>query len=73
MVTKYASIRKSKYGRYLYYKTEIMSRPSFLSLKKMKKDINIDMNKITEENINTDAYSIIEWVKTIHHIDISKE
>lgn len=73
MVTKHASIRKSKYGRYLYYKTEIMSKPSFLSLKKMKKDADIDMNKITTENVNQYVSSIIEWVKTIHQIDISKE
>lgn len=70
MITKNASIRKSKYGRYLYYKTELMSKPSFLSLKKMKKDIDIDMNKITEENVCEFIPSIVEWIKMVYHVNI---
>ena len=32
------SIRKSKYGQYIYYKTSSMKKPSFLKLAKFKGD-----------------------------------
>ena len=44
-VTENLSVRKSKYGYYLYYKTPSMKRPQFISLKKFNEDpmtCNID-------------------------------
>ena len=48
------SVRKSKYGNYIYYKTAKMKKPKFVTLKKCPYDV------LTEENINL----VIDWVKT---------
>tara|TARA_B110000858_G_C17801443_1_gene475535 strand:+ start:66 stop:2363 length:2298 start_codon:yes stop_codon:yes gene_type:complete len=45
-VTEYISLRKSKYGQYLYYKTPSHKTPEFISIKNMKEDAqtcNIDL------------------------------
>ena len=45
-VTEYISLRKSKYGQYLYYKTPSHKTPEFISIKNMKEDVqtcNIDL------------------------------
>ena len=47
------SVRKSKYGNYIYYKTTKMKKPKFISLKKCPYEV------LTEE-INT----VIHWAKT---------
>ena len=36
MVTDDISIRKGKYGPYIFYKTEKMKKPRFLKLKKLQ-------------------------------------
>ena len=44
-----ASIRKGKYGDYIYYKTDKMKRPKFISLKKCKEDyVNCDVQLLLE-------------------------
>jgi DNA topoisomerase-1 len=48
------SVRKSKYGNYIYYKTAKMKKPKFVNLKKCPYDV------LTEEKINL----LIDWVKT---------
>lgn len=47
-----ASIRKGKYGDYIYYKTDKMKRPKFISLKNFKDDY-----------INCDVESLLDLVK----------
>lgn len=45
-VSEYISLRKSKYGMYLYYKTPMHKGPEFISLKNFKEDAqqcNIDL------------------------------
>lgn len=45
-VSEYISLRKSKYGMYIYYKTPIHKNPEFISLKNLKEDAeqcNIDV------------------------------
>ena len=37
-VSNDVSLRKSKYGLYLYYKTETHTKPEFISLKQFKED-----------------------------------
>ncbi len=51
------SIRKSKYGQYIYYKTSSMKKPCFLKLAKFKGDpleCNID--------------ELVDWIKSFHKI-----
>ena len=50
------SVRKSKYGNYIYYKTAKMKKPKFVNLKKCPYDV------LTEERINL----VIDWVKSQH-------
>lgn len=47
------SLRKGKYGPYIYYKTMSMNKPSFFSIKKYKGDCFHD-----------DIEDILRWVKT---------
>ena len=45
-VTEYISLRKSKYGEYLYYKTPTHKTPEFITLKNFKENVltcEIDM------------------------------
>jgi topoisomerase IA-like protein len=51
------SIRKGKYGDYIFYKTKTMKTPKFLSLSKFKGDYKT-------ESIS----SIIAWVRETHEI-----
>jgi DNA topoisomerase-1 len=51
------SIRKGKYGDYMYYKTKTMKTPKFLSLTKYKGDYKTD-------TVN----SILSWVRETHQI-----
>lgn len=37
-INEYTSVRKSKYGLYIYYKTPSMKQPKFISLKQFKQD-----------------------------------
>ena len=47
------SIRNGKYGHYIYYKTDKMSKPRFLNFKGY------------ERNIMTDSKEdVIKWIKT---------
>lgn len=49
------SIRKGKYGPYIFYKTTTMNRPKFLNCKKYNGDILLD-----------DINVVIEWIRTTH-------
>lgn len=51
------SVRKGKYGAYVYYKTSKMTTPSFFNIKKFKEDC-WDCN----------AETLIEWVKTTYRV-----
>jgi len=53
MVNDDTSIRKGKYGNYIFYKTAQMKKPKFISLKTFK----LDYNKCSTSDI-------ISWVKT---------
>jgi topoisomerase IA-like protein len=43
MITEEMSVRKGKYGNYVYYKTKKMSRPKFIPMK------GVSLDKIDEE------------------------
>lgn len=58
-LTKNASIRTGNYGPYIYYKTEKMKRPKFISLKGFKDDYE-----------KCDLKVLGEWLKTKHKIII---
>lgn len=45
------SLRKSKYGMYIYYKTKQMKKPKFINIKKYEGDIQTD-----------DIQTILEWL-----------
>lgn len=51
------SIRKGKYGDYIYYKTKTMKTPKFLSLSKYKGDYKTD-----------DLNSFIKWVRETYSV-----
>lgn len=51
-VSDYISLRKSKYGMYLYYKTDTHKKPEFISLKHMKDDVEICDKNIIIEYVN---------------------
>ena len=46
------SLRKSKYGLYLFYKTEKDSKPQFISLKKMKENVETCDKSVIIEYVN---------------------
>jgi hypothetical protein len=52
-----ASIKKGKYGPYVYYKTIYMNSPEFYSLSTFKKGF-----------LKCDIEDIKEWLKTTHNI-----
>lgn len=52
------SIRKGKYGPYIYYKTNSMSKPQFLGLKGCKLDIEVSSKE-----------DYLEWIKENHDIE----
>ena len=58
-VTDDLSIRKGKFGQYIYYKTEQMSKPQFLSLAGFK-----------ENAIKCDMDVLCAWIETKHNIEI---
>ena len=58
-ITKELSIRTGKYGLYLFYKTEKMTKPRFLNIKDYKGDIKED----TKEKI-------LSWVKEKYNINL---
>lgn len=58
-LTKNASIRIGKFGPYVYYKTEKMTKPKFISLKKFQFDYE-----------KCDLIVLKEWLKTKHKISI---
>jgi DNA topoisomerase-1 len=51
------SIRKGKFGPYVYYKTKKMKKPKFLNL-----------NKFTEDPMECDKSILIEWIKKTYKI-----
>ena len=57
-LNKNISIRKGKYGPYIYYKTSSMSQPQFLGLKGCKLDIEVSSKE-----------DYLEWIKENHNIE----
>jgi len=55
------SVRKSKYGDYLFYKTVKMKKPMFLKLDKFPK---------TLDYVTCNKDVLFEWIKTEHNISI---
>lgn len=53
------SIRKGKFGNYIYYKTEEMSKPQFLSLTGFKENV-----------LKCDLDVLCAWIETKHNITI---
>jgi hypothetical protein len=51
------SVRKGKYGAYIYYKTAKMKTPSFFNIKQFK-----------ENCWDCNADTLIEWVKTTYRV-----
>jgi DNA topoisomerase I len=56
---KEVSIRRGKWGAYVYYKTNLMTKPRFIACKKLK------WETMTDEEI-------LEWLKTAHDIQPSR-
>ena len=54
VLNDHTSIRKGKYGNYIFYKTKAMKKPKFIGLNKIKEDINIkiETNQEILEKIN---------------------
>lgn len=54
VVNDFISIRKGQYGDYIFYKTKHMKKPKFISLNKVKNEINIktDTNEEILDKIN---------------------
>ena len=51
------SIRNGKYGHYIYYKTDKMSKPRFLNFKGYKGEYMTDSKE-----------DVIKWIKTTHKL-----
>ena len=64
-LTQYASLRESKYGKYVFYQTPTMKKPKFLSLKGCPFDINEVKNGCT-----TWISTLVEWVHEKHNLSI---
>jgi hypothetical protein len=64
-LTQYASLRESKYGKYVFYQTPTMKKPKFLSLKGCPFDINELKNKSS-----TWTSILTEWVHEKHNLSI---
>jgi hypothetical protein len=56
-LTPEMSVRKGKYGAYVYYKTAKMKTPTFLNIKKYKEDC-----------WTCEPVPFIEWIRTTYHI-----
>jgi DNA topoisomerase-1 len=56
-LTPEMSVRKGKYGAYVYYKTAKMKTPTFLNIKKYKEDC-----------WTCEPAPFIEWIRTTYHI-----
>lgn len=52
-VTEYISLRESKFGMYLYYKTPIHKKPEFISLKHLKEDVQQCSDDMLIEYVST--------------------
>ena len=54
VLNDHTSIRKGKYGNYIFYKTRAMKKPKFIGLNKIKEDIDIqtETNQEILEKIN---------------------
>lgn len=61
------SIRKSKYGYYIYYKTKEMKKPSFLKYKHENKDKNAELIQYIENN---DKIKIMDYILKKYKITI---
>ena len=55
VLTPEISIRKSKYGPYIYYKTEKMKKPKFFDLK-----------KYTDDVMKSESHELVEWITKTH-------
>jgi len=53
------SIRIGRYGEYIYYKTEEMSKPAFYKLNYMK-----------DRWRNSDTLSLLQWIKNTYKLDV---
>ena len=58
-ITDEMSIRKGKFGNYIYYKTEEMSKPQFLSLNGFKDNV-----------LKCDNDVLCAWIETKHNVTI---
>lgn len=56
-LTPEMSIRKGKYGAYVYYKTESMGKPQFYDIKKFPLQYTI-----------CEKDTIVQWIKTTYHL-----
>lgn len=56
-LTREMSIRNGKYGHYIYYKTDKMSKPRFLNFKGYK-----------GEHMTDSKEDVIKWIKTTHKL-----
>jgi DNA topoisomerase I len=59
-ITDTLSIRKGKYGAYIFYKTTTMKTPKFLKLK-----------GFTEDPIDCELSVLSEWIETTYHSDLN--
>jgi DNA topoisomerase-1 len=58
-ITENVSIRHGKYGNYIFYKTQKMKKPRFISLNGFKGNIQEE----TEDNVR-------KWIRENCHIDV---
>ena len=63
------SIRKGKFGNYVYYKTSKMKTPEFYNIKDFSKTGNVDVDQPVNA-LTCDAKIVIEWLKITYKIDI---
>ncbi len=57
-LNKHLSIRRGKYGDYIFYKTNRMKTPTFLKLSGFAGDYRHD-----------DKHTVLEWIKTTHNVE----
>lgn len=55
VLSKEYSVRKGKYGNYIFYKTEVMKKPIFINIKKCPHDV-------LKDNVE----NILSWVKDLN-------
>ena len=56
-LSEVASIRNGKYGHYIYYKTDKMNKPKFISIKKYEGDY-----------MNDNREKVVEWIQRVFEI-----